>query len=432
MIVGQFLRNKLFWVLDAVKGSKNRLHYNEIVMSMNKNYEIDKPKIENILAHAVSTTNYYSKFNKSSLNDFPIINKNIIRENKDGFLSNSFTDQQRVYLTTSGSTGTPFKVFYDANKRIRNYADTLYFAELSGYKLGIRLYYLKIWNVANMKNKIISFLQNIIPVDVLNIDKEGPEVRNQFSNNKNPIALLGYVSALETLSRQIYRENKKINYKVVSIITMSESLDSESKKNIEKAFLCEAHSRYSNIENGILAQQTSLCPNEFLINTASYHIEIFDTNEDKIVPHGELGRIVVTDFYNKAMPLIRYDTGDLGILNVRKINGIDRLVFSVVEGRKLDQIFNTKGELISSYIVYRNMWKYTEINQYQFIQKSKNQYVFKVSMLEQFTREEELINEFKEYLGFDADFKIEYVNEIPLLNSGKRKKVINEMNLVSK
>ena len=28
---------------------------------------------------------------------------------------------------------------------------------------------------------------------------------------------------------------------------------------------------------------------------------------------GELGRIVVTDFYNKAFPMIRYDTGDTGI-----------------------------------------------------------------------------------------------------------------------
>ena len=37
----------------------------------------------------------------------------------------------------------------------------------------------------------------------------------------------------------------------------------------------------------------------------------------------------------------------------------------------------------------------------------------------------EHLNEFKEYLGLDAIIKIEYVNEIPVLSSGKRKKVMN-------
>ncbi len=40
-------------------------------------------------------------------------------------------------------------------------------------------------------------------------------------------------------------------------------------------------------------------------------------------------------------------------------------------------------------------------------------------------REEELISEFKTYLGEDATFSIEYVSEIPLLASGKRKKIVN-------
>ncbi len=71
------------------------------------------------------------------------------------------------------------------------------------------------------------------------------------------------------------------------------------------------------------------------------------------------------------------------------------------------------------------MWNYPEIEQYQFVQVSKEEYVFKISMKGKFKREDELITEFKSYVGLDADFKVEYVDEIPLLNSGKRKKVMN-------
>ena len=111
----------------------------------------------------------------------------------------------------------------------------------------------------------------------------------------------------------------------------------------------------------------------------------------------------------------------------KMINGLEQKFLTNIGGRKLDQIYNTKGELISSYIAYRNMWSYPEIEQYQLIQMESGKYVFKICINKPFSKEEKLIYQFKEYLGKDADFKVEYVKEIPLLNSGKRKKVVNLM-----
>lgn len=71
------------------------------------------------------------------------------------------------------------------------------------------------------------------------------------------------------------------------------------------------------------------------------------------------------------------------------------------------------------------MWQYTEINQYQLVQYGAKDYLFKVNMDGSFKRESQLIEEFKKFLGPDANFKVEYVDEIPLLASGKRKKIAN-------
>ncbi len=95
---------------------------------------------------------------------------------------------------------------------------------------------------------------------------------------------------------------------------MSETLNDYTKQTIEKYFGVPVYSRYSNLENGILAQQVPGSDNRYFINTASYVLEIFKMNED--VPAAcrrTLGRIMVTDLYNYAMPMIRYDTGDTGI-----------------------------------------------------------------------------------------------------------------------
>jgi phenylacetate-CoA ligase len=96
-----------------------------------------------------------------------------------------------------------------------------------------------------------------------------------------------------------------------------------------------------------------------------------------------------------------------------------------IEGRKLDMLYDTNGNLVSSYIVYKNMWQYTEIIQYQIIQECRKEYTMKINVDGTFTKEAKMIKEFKAYLGEDAVFTVEYVSEIPLLSSGKRKVVVN-------
>ena len=93
---------------------------------------------------------------------------------------------------------------------------------------------------------------------------------------------------------------------------MSEGLDAIGKSEIEQAFKTKVFSRYSNVENGIIAQQTDKSFDYYFINSASYYVEILEMDLDVPVLKGELGRIVVTDLFNDAMPFIRYDTGDIG------------------------------------------------------------------------------------------------------------------------
>ena len=71
------------------------------------------------------------------------------------------------------------------------------------------------------------------------------------------------------------------------------------------------------------------------------------------------------------------------------------------------------------------MWQYPEISQYQFIQESEKTYRIKVNCKSKFTKEEKLLKELMKYLGDDAQITVEYTTEIPLLASGKRRKIVN-------
>jgi phenylacetate-CoA ligase len=415
------LQKVLFKIKELTSGNRVTLNLKQIESHFNGNRnDID---LSNLLKHAVQTAEFYKNFDSNSINDFPVINKTQIKEHFPAFRSREFLNKPLVEMTTSGSTGTPFTVFQDIAKKQRNLADTFYFANLAGYELGQRLFYFKIWAKAKMAPDYQYRLQNIVPFDVIKLDdKTIKRFIDEVENKQGANSVLGYVSALESIIRycdKIQKKSFKSEFK--SIITMSEGLSVETKVKLNSLFNCPVVSRYSNLENGIIAQQL-INEERFLINTASYFVEIMDFESDKVVSHGEKGRIVVTDLFNYGMPLIRYDTGDIGSI-IKDQDG--KLFLSSVEGRKLDLIFDTNNQLVSSYIVYKNMWQYKEISQYQLIQVGQKEYVFKINCDSEFSREDKLIAEFKSYLGNDADFKVEYVDEIPLLDSGKRRKIVN-------
>lgn len=423
------IRSFVFKSIDAIKGGTIQRHLNLHLSSSpnNEAREVTHKLLEELLKHAQISTNFYRSYTSADIADFPIVDKNIIREQADSFLSKKFSTKELFKMVTSGSTGTPFQTYQDKEKKIRNTADTIYFAGLAGYKLGEELFYLKIWSDLNKKNRQLQWIQNIHPIDVLHLnDRKIENLIKMLERNQSPKHILGYSSALEKIAKYFDRTNITFNgQQVKSIISMSEGLNDYTKIKLKEKFRVQPCSRYSNIENGIIAQQTPESASDFLTNTVSYFVEIFDINENRLAIPGELGRIVVTDLYNYGMPLIRYDTGDLGSMPLDNNGKVQNNKLNRIEGRKLDTIFDTKGRIISSYIIYKNMWKYTEIAQYQLIQEEAKKYRFKINTDGVFRKEKELKGEFLKYLGEDATFEIEYVKEIPLLDSGKRRKVVN-------
>jgi phenylacetate-CoA ligase len=425
------LRHTALWAADALKGRTLRRHYDEITVLLESTDESTvmakiNGSLNNLLEYSAKTVLFYDSFKGYGLTAFPVVNKSVIRASADSFLSSSYNGAELYQAITSGSTGTPFKTYQDGNKKLRNYADTLYFSGLAGYRTGHRLVYLKIWVKEKMKNSLSYRLQNIIPVDVILFnEREIEALINRMEKDRSTFGLLGYSSALELICRYLDRTGHgPVKADVKSIIAISETLNDNTRESLQKYFEVPAVSRYSNLENGIIAQQIPGQNSRYLVNSASYHVEILKMDSDKPAEEGEPGRIVVTDMFNYAMPMIRYDTGDIGSM-VHDENYPWRKYLNHVEGRRLDLLYDTGGNLVSSYIVYKNMWQYTEIEQYQLIQEDKKRYTIKINCHEPFTREQKLIDEFRYYLGQDADFKVEYVSEIPLLSSGKRKKIVN-------
>lgn len=183
-------------------------------------------------------------------------------------------------------------------------------------------------------------------------------------------------------------------------------------------------SRYSNEENGVLGQDEGM-NNVFAINEANYIIEIVDADGNSVAD-GTLGRIVVTDLYNYAMPMIRYDTGDVGAIQIFDINGRKKRCICQFSGRRVDVVYDADGNVLSPHTITNSMWDFPEITQFQLIQKGKEQYILKLNVDNTFKRENDVLIALQSVLGSTAQIEIEKVDEIPVLASGKRRYIVNE------
>ncbi|MDT7830653.1 CoF synthetase [Pricia sp. S334] len=430
----QTLRRNVFWFLDTLKGSPVKTHLRDVQQilenfgsaeSRNRRAE----SLERLLDHAVKSTSYYARFaNFSRLEDFPVVNKNIIRDDYDNFRSSDFNDSDNYSVYTSGSTGTPFRMLHDKNKRNRHSADVTYFSRKAGFEIGNRLFYIRHWDQYNTSNPWMTWRKNVYMHPVSRLSHHDlEELFSEIAKDSSPKGILCYASVLDELKRYLENtEDVAPVQRLNSIIAISETLNEDTKRAIEKHLGVPVVSRYSNVENGILAQQSPEC-SEFHVNWASYFVEILDMDSDMPAKPGERGRIVITDLYNYCIPIIRYDTGDLGRMEIRTINGAEQPVLSRVEGRKLDMVLDVDGNMMSPYVVY-HILKYPHIKQFQFIQECEKKYTVKLNVLPEFNSGEAITTEFKRHLGADAEIQLEFVEDIPLLSSGKRKFVINKLN----
>ncbi len=431
-----FVRNKAFWMMDIMKGSPVKQAYSDIK-------KIDKMDSENLFIkeyqeqawvklkeQACRTTKAYAKYAGCSFDQFPMITKQDIRQTPDDFLSFDFEKEELVQMSTSGSTGTPFVCYQNGEKKRRVNAEIIYYSEKVGYKLGENLSYIRTIVNQNKKSGLKQFMQNQTMIQCSLLGDSGVKKlleEIEKISRKGTVTLLGYGSTYTAMKEYFLKhEIKKLgNCKVGGILSGSDMLFDETREVISSVFgNVQVISRYSNEENGVLGQDEGI-NNVFTINEANYIVEIVDEN-GKPVPNGTLGRIVVTDLFNYAMPMIRYDTGDIGAIKIFDINGRKKKCIYQFSGRRVDQIFDAEGNVLSPHAVTNAMWDFSDIVQFQLIQSGEGTYTLKLNVDENFKREKELIRTLNSVLGEKAKINIDRVKEIPVLASGKRRYLVNE------
>lgn len=430
MLLDESARWYGYWTVDALQGSHVKKYYNEIRESFRHSTKerVLDDKIQKLIAHAVKTTPFYADFDEDTpLTDLPIVTKDQIRANYDLFTSSAYKgapDNRTMY--TSGSTGTPFMVVQNKDKIRHNTASSILLSAVAGYFIGMKVAFIRLWVGDHAKRSRLSLIaENMIQIDWANIDDAALQEMVEGFRKEKVQVLIGYSSALARISRFIDEHNiDTSDFSIRCVIPMSESMPVPVRRNIERQFKCPVRAWYSNEENGIMGIQMPH-GDGYYIDTESYYYEILKMDSDEPAEDGELGRIVITDLYNYAMPLIRYENGDLAAGEHKRSHGRYRFMLTELYGRRSDLIYDTKGRIVSPFVLYNGLAMMDDLKQYRFIQEDVKRYTLELNGDADKLDTEAMKELVRRYFGDDAEVDVQFVGEIPVLNSGKMKNIVN-------
>ena len=427
MIYSEFIRRIAFWSIDLIRGAPVAHHVKDLRKTFanpQESQQLAKQRLDNILDHACKTTAFYKKFSGwQKLEDFPVIQKKTIKENYNDFTSSIYKNKKLFKTTTSGSYGTPMTFLLSSKKRARQLAEIIFFNSWAGYKVGMRYAQVRV----HPKGKFHLFRQNGVLINPSVIDSNWLEKNRNLLKKKKILFIVAYPSAILPLAKYCREKGDKPNdFVLKGIISGAEQLLHSVRKTFEETFGCIVFDRYALNELGVVSHE---CPShkKHHINLASYKVEILKLDSDWPAGPDETGRVVVTDLFSFAMPLIRYDTGDRSSFSSKSCPcGLDTPILNKIEGRVVESICDPSGKIINMAAIDRDPKDLDGIIQFQFIQKTKDTYIVKLKVTDSFTQENILRERYLKLLGPQAKLIFEYVDSIPPLPSGKRPYIINE------
>ena len=317
---------------------------------------------------------YYTDLEISVFEQLPIISKSMIKADADLFRANPVS-KRTTRKTTGGSTGQPVTIYKDAEAMAREQAATMRGYSWAGLTPGDKQY--RMWGApirqfARANERIRDILLNRRRFSAFNYTES--DFKKLFIDfcRFRPAYIYGYVSIIRDFANYITATNSSVSFPWFKcVITTSEILTPGDRKKIETAFGVRVFNEYGCGEVGTIAHECEA--GNMHINSENLIVETVD--EKGFTTSGD-GRLVLTELYNRAQPLIRYDVGDYGTIDQEHCNcGRQLPVLRNIHGRAYDVILGPENQRYHPeffiYIMEEINRNRDAINQFQVIQENR-------------------------------------------------------------
>ena len=279
-------------------------------------------RTEIVAFHIQNNTSYeelVGSSNYKNWEDLPIMTKKDFQKPLAQRLSDGYMIKNVYVNKTSGSSGDPFVFAKDKFCHALTWANIInrfgWFGIDFNTSLQARFYGIPLDFIGNTKERIKDFLSNRYRFTIFDLSDIILEKVLKTFQSKQFNYINGYTSSIVLFARFLKKKNVVLNTVCPTLkccVVTSEMLFEEDRLLMEKYFGVPVINEYGASELDLIAFQNPA--GEWQVNSETLFVEILD-EDNNVLPNGKEGRVVITSLYNKAHPFIRYDIGDVGILD---------------------------------------------------------------------------------------------------------------------
>ena len=449
MTLTRFLRSRAYDVITRRDGLAKWKSYRRQFRALStsnpdqvRHYSAEK--LAQILAHAFATVPYYRQAwsrigfqaapptNIEDLRRLPILTKAVIRERKEELVSGRVPRQDLDRDYTGGTTGVQTSFYRNRACSVARFGRQWGILGKCGYRPGDKRGL--IWGVhADLPRpgsgrslrhwfREFAYANSVLHCTIMS---RGDMIEYHRRLLKfRPAVLYGYPNAIEQFARFIQNEGLAA-IKVARIFCTAEKLRDHQRVLFQNGFGGEVFNLYASRENGVVGFE---CKRHrgFHIDVGSVLVEIL--RDGRPAEAGESGKIVITDLLNYGMPLIRYETGDLGTAATEPCAcGCHLPTFHGLDGRVADTLYRPDGSTVEGIFLTDLFLDHSGFTQAQFVQQDVASLDVYLVLSSNGSRDiqSQVVDEVRSIMGPDMSIRVHFVQDIPRNpRSGKFQEVI--------
>jgi len=391
-------------------------------------------KLIHLIQHASENVPYYKDLFKEikldtstfrgriDMHKIPLLEKETVRKNVDKLLAKNVAKFGLRWDSTSGSTGTPLNFVLDDQVQANKIAALLRSYNWAGYKFYKKTLSVQSYYFSDYGYKFNPFF-NVLRFDTNRLCKKSVLNLLEKMNTWHPEMIMGFPFDIIMIAK-IGIDNGKNIPTPKSIITYGETLSDNQRKKINKLYSCKIYDFYSMHENAAMISQCE-AGNLHFIEDFSFHEVLSQSNNQAL--NGEL---IGTNFYNYAMPLIRYRTMDnINLSDSRKCKCKRNFrIVKTLSGKSCDHIKTPDGRFLGS-VMSHSIDRAKGVVASQCIQDKIDHISVNLIIDHDFNENslDNLIIGLRKRLGNQIKIDFNYVKELEKRKSGKTPFIISKI-----
>ncbi len=365
--------------------------------------------------------------------NIPVLQKKHFQQPFDLLLSKPYRKQDVYIGNTSGSSGHPFYYAKDKMSHALTWAQIRHLYNLHSIGLNARqarFYGIPLSGKSRWIEQAKDWVASRTRFPVFDLSDA---VLNDWIEKfrKSPFDYLyGYTSSLVYFARYCIDKNLKLQSICPTLrlcMVTSEVCTPYDREILTEGFGVPVVNEYGASEAGLIAFEHP--DGEWHLCEELLYIEFVDEN-NRPVPPGLTGRILVTALFNKAFPLIRYEIGDLGVWKELP-DGKRALV--ELQGRTNDFVRLPSGKTapgLTLYYVSRSLLENSDfIKEFIIVQTALDTFQFRIHAKRPLNEVDKILlqQKLEEYLEPGLKLDIQEVERIERPGSGKIKHFYSEI-----